>query len=64
MTESTAVDYIIVGGGLSGCALASRLRRSLPNSSILVLEAGQDPDPEHDVVSTFGGFALQGGALD
>ncbi|KAI1646446.1 putative GMC oxidoreductase [Daldinia loculata] len=61
MTESTAVDYIIVGGGLSGCALASRLRRSLPNSSILVLEAGQDPDPEHDVVSTFGGFALQGG---
>ncbi|KAI1659209.1 putative GMC oxidoreductase [Daldinia decipiens] len=64
MTELTTVDYIIVGGGLSGCALASRLRRSLLNTSILVLEAGQDPDPEHDVVSTFGGFALQGGALD
>ncbi|KAK6955842.1 hypothetical protein Daesc_003486 [Daldinia eschscholtzii] len=64
MEDSTVVDYIIVGGGLSGCALASLLRRSLPNSSILVLEAGQDPGPEHDAVTIFGGFSLQGSALD
>ncbi|KAI0835260.1 GMC oxidoreductase [Hypoxylon sp. FL0890] len=63
MTEST-FDYVIVGGGLSGCALASRLRRSLPDSSILLLEAGPDPGPEHDVVTLLGGFALQGSTLD
>ncbi|KAI1206797.1 GMC oxidoreductase [Annulohypoxylon truncatum] len=64
MSESTTFDYVIVGGGLSGCALASRLRSSKPDSSILVVEAGPDPAPEHDVVTPLGGFALQGSALD
>ncbi|OTB08085.1 putative GMC oxidoreductase [Hypoxylon sp. CI-4A] len=65
MAESTTADYVIVGGGLSGSVLASRLKRSLPNSSVLLLEAGPDPTPEeHDVVTLLGGFALQGTALD
>ncbi|KAI1133939.1 GMC oxidoreductase [Hypoxylon sp. FL0543] len=64
MSELTAVDYVIVGGGIGGCALASRLKRSLPGCSILVVEAGPDPGPEHDVVTLLGGFALQGSALD
>ncbi|OTA90049.1 putative GMC oxidoreductase [Hypoxylon sp. CO27-5] len=64
MAESMTVDYVIIGGGLSGCALASRLKQSLPDSSILVIEAGPDPAPEHDVVTLLGGFALQGSALD
>ncbi|OGM51132.1 glucose-methanol-choline (gmc) oxidoreductase [Aspergillus bombycis] len=35
-------DFVIVGGGTAGLALASRLSRGLPESSILVLEAGPD----------------------
>ncbi|KAK5654738.1 hypothetical protein OQA88_7063 [Cercophora sp. LCS_1] len=33
-------DYIIVGGGTAGLALATRLSNGLPDSQILVLEAG------------------------
>lgn len=41
---SPTFDYIIVGGGVAGCALASRLSEALPKDSILLIEAG----PEHD----------------
>ncbi|KAI1443022.1 putative GMC oxidoreductase [Annulohypoxylon stygium] len=63
MSGST-FDYVIVGGGLAGCALASRLKSAKPDNSILLVEAGQDPAPEHDTVTPLGGFALQGSALD
>lgn len=33
-------DYIIVGGGTAGNALATRLSQGLPSASILVIEAG------------------------
>ncbi|KAF2186524.1 GMC oxidoreductase [Zopfia rhizophila CBS 207.26] len=36
-----AYDYIICGGGTSGCVIAGRLAEEL-NATILVLEAGQD----------------------
>ena len=35
-------DYIIIGGGLTGCALASRLHQGGPSLDILVLESGID----------------------
>ncbi|OBS24679.1 hypothetical protein FPOA_05219 [Fusarium poae] len=35
-------DYIIVGGGLSGCVLASRIREYDEHSTILLIEAGKD----------------------
>ena len=45
-------DYIIVGGGSAGCALAVRLAVSSPEASVLLIEAGPDgrgvaqiPDP-------------------
>ena len=40
-------DYVIVGGGSAGCALANRLS-AVPNNSVLVLEAGR-PDYWFDV---------------
>ncbi|APA10650.1 hypothetical protein SS1G_12508 [Sclerotinia sclerotiorum 1980 UF-70] len=58
-------DYIIVGGGLTGCALASRLAERLgPSSSILILEAGVDPTSNPNSTSLGGGFALPGSELD
>lgn len=40
-------DYIIVGGGSAGCALANRISAD-PENRVLVLEAGR-PDYKWDV---------------
>lgn len=58
-------DYIIVGGGLTGCALASRLAERLGQStSILLLEAGPDPSANPNTTTPMEGFALAGSELD
>lgn len=42
-------DYVIVGGGLAGCVLASRLREYEPVANIILIEAGQDTRTRRDV---------------
>ena len=44
----TVYDYVIVGGGSAGCALANRLSAE-PSNRVLVLEAGR-PDYRWDVL--------------
>lgn len=42
----TEVDYVIVGGGTAGCALAARLCEGLPNAQIALLERGNPRSAE------------------
>ncbi|PSN60156.1 alcohol oxidase [Corynespora cassiicola Philippines] len=59
--NSNTYDFIIVGGGTAGLAVASRLSVGLPNSSVLVIEAGPDGREEPGIFipgrkgSTLGG---------
>ncbi len=52
-------DYVILGGGSSGCALAARLSEN-PRSSVLLIEAGKDVTAETapaDVLASYPGRA-------
>ena len=44
-------DYIIVGGGLSGCVVAARLHQAHPSLSVALLEAGPDESYNPAVLS-------------
>lgn len=46
---STTYDYVIVGGGLAGCVVASRLYQYDETAKILLIEAGQDTRERDDV---------------
>ncbi|KAL4732882.1 hypothetical protein BDV11DRAFT_201170 [Aspergillus similis] len=48
---SETYDYIIVGGGLTGCALAGRLSEKNGSLRILIIEAGPDV-VDHPLTST------------
>ena len=44
--RTTTFDYIVVGAGSSGCAVACRLAERLPHARTLLLEAGTHDDIE------------------
>ena len=58
------VDFIIVGGGLAGCTLASRLQKGNPSLSILIIEAGADPTGHPLTSAPLASFAAHGTDID
>ena len=55
------VDYIIVGGGSAGCAMAARLTEN-PDISVLMIEAGpKDTNP--DIHIPVGFYKMTSGPL-
>lgn len=61
---TSEADYIIVGGGLTGCAVASRLKQGNPSLDVLILEAGVDPAGDPNTTSFAGTFDLLDSDLD
>ncbi|MCJ1389182.1 hypothetical protein MMC18_002037 [Xylographa bjoerkii] len=57
-------DYVIVGGGLAGCVLASRLIEKDPSLKIIIIEAGQDVGSHPLTSSPLACFAAHRSDLD
>ena len=57
-------DVIIVGGGLAGIVVASRLHQRKPSLSIVLIEAGPDPTGHPHVVVPAEAALLHGSELD
>ena len=63
-SSNSSKDYIIVGGGIAGCTLASRLHESNPSLKILIIEAGADPKDHPLASSPLACFAAHHSDLD
>lgn len=57
-------DYVIIGGGLTGCAIASLLSCSNPALRVILIEAGNDASDNPNTKDLGGAFALAGSDLD
>lgn len=69
LTESLSMaelptDYIIIGGGLCGCALAARLYEKNKSLSILIVEAGPDVKDHPLTSAPLASFQAHHSALD
>ena len=61
---SSSYDYIIIGGGIAGSTLASRLHGRLPHASILLVEAGPEVSENPLVTDGRNAARLIGSELD
>lgn len=64
ITAPESADIIIVGGGLAGCALASRLHQGNQSLLILIIEAGADPTGHPLTTAPLASFAAHETDLD
>ena len=62
--DMSSADYIIVGGGIGGCVVASRLHQKYPAASILLIEAGPDVSKHPMIVNSTPTPILQHSELD
>ncbi|KAL8665434.1 MAG: hypothetical protein Q9168_007706 [Polycauliona sp. 1 TL-2023] len=63
-TNVDEADYVVVGGGLTGCVIASRLSQSNSNYQVVLVEAGIDASDNPLTKDIGGAFALAGSDLD
>ncbi|KAI1097857.1 GMC oxidoreductase [Jackrogersella minutella] len=63
MVATQGWDYIIVGGGLAGCVVASRLKEYQSSARILIIEAGPDVRGNKDMLY-FNSLNFIGGQFD
>ena len=63
-TCANSFDYIVVGAGIAGSALASRLHQRHPRRSVLLIEAGKTADGNPLVPQPLVAPMLRGGELD
>ena len=64
MTDSNVFDYVVAGGGLTGCVVAARLSQSHPSLSIAILEAGPDEHGNPMIINPMGSVALHATPLE
>ena len=64
MTTGWTYDFIIVGGGLTGSVIASRLAEKQPAAQILLIEAGPDVSNHPLTSAPLACFGLHGSELD
>ncbi|KAF2247329.1 hypothetical protein BU26DRAFT_566314 [Trematosphaeria pertusa] len=62
--EPSTADSIVVGGGLTGCVIASSLARSASPPPAALLEAGPNPSGDPGTDTILAGLGLLGGKLD
>ncbi|KAJ7708299.1 hypothetical protein B0H17DRAFT_971830 [Mycena rosella] len=61
--NGSTFDYIVVGGGLAGMTVASRLSEN-PAITVLLIEAGEDDRSNEDIYSIYNYGAVFGGPMD
>jgi choline dehydrogenase-like flavoprotein len=59
-----SADFIVIGGGIGGCTVASQLHEKFPTLSILVIEAGTDISKDPDFRSPSNQLVLSRTPLD
>lgn len=62
--KSGNFDYVIVGGGTSGCVIASRLAETLSNRKILLIEAGPSDLSDKEILDLRNMYNLMGSDYD